>query len=87
MNNKIDLADNISHTIMKVKYYYYVVAITQGNSVIYIKGTLNTIKDDFPLRGVQDYIVEHYKKSIKNIAIIFYKEITEDNYKTYNNEQ
>lgn len=72
---------------MKKKYYYYVATVVQNGSTSYIKGTTYTTKDDFPLSDIEYYIAKRYKKFIQNIVITFYKEITEDTYKAYNNEQ
>ena len=72
---------------MKKKYYYYVATVVQNGSTSYIKGTTYTTKDDFPLSDIEYYIAKRYKKIIQNIVITFYKEITEDTYKVYNNEQ
>ena len=71
---------------MKKKYYYYVATVVQSGSTSYIKGTTCTTKDDFPLSDIEYYIAKHHKNFIQNIAITFYKEITESNYKSYNNE-
>ena len=71
---------------MKKKYYYYVATVVHNGSTSYIKGTTCTTKDDFPLSDIEYYIVKYHKKFIQNIVIIFYKEITESNYKSYNNE-
>lgn len=73
-------------TTMKKKYYYYVALLTNGNNTIYVKGTYETTKDDFPLLEVENYILKEFKMSI-NVTIAFYKEITEENYKSYNNAQ
>lgn len=72
---------------MKKKYYYYVVTVVQNGGTSYIKGTTYTTKNDFPLSDIEYYIAKHYKKLLQNIVITFYKEITEENYKSYNNEQ
>ena len=65
---------------------YYVATVVQSGSTSYIKGTTYTTKDDFPLSDIEYYIAKYHKKFIQNIAITFYKEITESNYKSYNNE-
>ena len=73
-------------TTIKEKYYYYVALLSNGSNIIYVKGTYETTKDDFPLLEVENYILKEFKMPI-NVTIAFYKEITEDNYNTYNNEQ
>ena len=40
-------------TTMKKKYYYYVALLSNGNNIIYVKGTYETTKDDFPLLEVE----------------------------------
>ena len=70
---------------MKEKYYYYVAILLRGKDMIHVKGTYSTAKDDFPLREVENYISNEFKMPI-NVTITFYKEITEENYKSCNNE-
>ena len=70
---------------MNEKYYYYVAILLRGKDMIQVKGTYSTAKDDFPLREVENYVSNEFKMPI-NVTITFYKEITEDNYKSYNNE-
>lgn len=70
---------------MNEKYYYYVAILLRGKDMIHVKGTYSTTKDDFPLREVENYISNEFKMPI-NVTITFYKEITEENYKSYNNE-
>ncbi len=74
-------------TTIKEKYYYYVAILSKGRDIIYIKGTYGTTKDDFPLREVENHILEDLVIPTDSIVITFYKEITEDNYNTYNNEK
>ena len=71
---------------MNEKYYYYVAILVRGKDVIQVNGTYSTAKDDFPLREVENYVSNEFKMPI-NVTITFYKEITEENYKSYNNEQ
>lgn len=70
---------------MNEKYYYYVAILLRSKDMIQVKGTYSTAKDDFPLREVENYVSNEFKMPI-NVTITFYKEITEENYKTYNNE-
>lgn len=72
---------------MNKKYYYYVAILLRGKDMVHVKGTYNTTKDDFPLREVENHILENCRFIIDSIVISFYKEITEENYKSYNNEQ
>ena len=74
-------------TTIKKKYYYYVAILSKGRDIIHIKGTYGTTKDDFPLREVEKHILKDFVIPTDSIVITFYKEITEDNYKAYNNEQ
>lgn len=74
-------------TTIKKKYYYYVAVLSKGRDIIHIKGTYGTTKDDFPLREVENHILKDLVIPTDSIVIAFYKEITEDNYKAYNNEQ
>lgn len=71
---------------MKKRYYYYVAMLLRGSGIIYVKGTYGTTKNDFPLQEVENHILENFKMPIR-VIISFYKEITEENYKSYNNEQ
>lgn len=73
-------------TTMKKKYYYYVALLTNGNNIIYVKGTYETTKDDFPIQEVEKHVLKNFKMPIR-VIISFYKEITKENYKSYNNEQ
>lgn len=72
---------------IKEKYYYYVAMLSKGRDIIYIKGTYSTTKDDFPLREVEKHILEDLVIPTDSIIITFYKEITKENYKSYNNEK
>lgn len=74
-------------TTVKEKYYYYVAILSKGRDIIHIKGTYGTTKDDFPLREVEKHILEDFVIPTDSIVITFYKEITKENYKSYNNEQ
>lgn len=74
-------------TTIKKKYYYYVAVLSKGRDIIHIKGTYGTTKDDFPLREVEKHILEDFVIPTDSIVITFYKEITKENYKSYNNEQ
>lgn len=73
-------------TTIKKKYYYYVAVIPKNGGIAYIRGTVSTIMDDFPLLEIENYIMKDYKVPRINIIITFYKEITEKNYESYNNE-
>ena len=72
---------------IKEKYYYYVAILSKGRDIIHIKGAYSTTKDDFPLREVEKHILENFVIPTDSIVITFYKEITKENYKSYNNEQ
>lgn len=72
---------------IKEKYYYYVAILSKGRDIIHIKGTYGTTKDNFPLREVEKHILEDFVISTDSIVITFYKEITKENYKSYNNEK
>lgn len=71
---------------IKEKYYYYVAILSKGRDIIHIKGTYGTTKDDFPLREVEKHILEDFVIPTDRIVITFYKEITKENYESYNNE-
>ena len=73
-------------TTVKEKYYYYVAILSKGRDIIHIKGTYGTTKDDFPLREVEKHILEDFVIPTDSIVITFYKEITKENYESYNNE-
>ena len=72
---------------MKKKYYYYVAILSKGKGLIHVKGTYNTTKNDFPIQEVEKHVLENFTIPVDGIVISFYKEITEENYKSYNNEQ
>lgn len=72
---------------MKKKYYYFVAILSRGSDIIHVKGTYNTTTNDFPIQEVENHILENCTFTIDSIVISFYKEITEENYKSYNNEQ
>lgn len=71
---------------MKKKYYYYVAILSRGSDIIHVKGTYSTTKDDFPIQEVEKHVLKNFKMSIR-VIISFYKEITKENYESYNNEQ
>lgn len=73
-------------TTIKKKYYYYVAVIPKNGGIAYIRGTVSTVMDDFPLLEIENYIMKDYKVPRINVIITFYKEITEENYESYNNE-
>lgn len=73
-------------TTIKKKYYYYVAVIPKNGSIAYVRGTVSTVMDDFPLLEIENYIMKDYKVPRINVIITFYKEITEENYESYNNE-
>lgn len=73
-------------TTIKKKYYYYVAIISKNGSIAYTKGTVSTVMNDFPLLEIENYIMKNYKVPRVNVIITFYKEITEENYESYNNE-
>lgn len=70
-----------------MKYYYYVAIISDDRKVSYTCGTVKTKTNDFPLLEIQSKLSEHYIVAPNNAIITFYKEITKENYKSYNNEQ
>lgn len=72
---------------MDRKYYYYVAILSRGSNMIHVKGTFNTTLNDIPLKEVEKHVIENVKLPIDNIVISFYKEITRENYESYNNEQ
>lgn len=74
-------------TTMKKKYYYYVASLLIEGNMKYARGTYDTTKDDFPLQEVEDHLIKSFKVSRKHVMIVFYKEITKENYESYNNEQ
>ena len=74
-------------TTIKKKYYYYVAVIPKNGGIAYTRGTVSTVMDDFPLLEIENYIMKDYKVPRINVIVTFYKEITEENYESYNNEQ
>lgn len=70
-----------------MKYYYYVAIISDSSKVSYTRGTVKTKTNDFPLLEIENKLSEHYIVAPNNVVITFYKEITENTYKSYNNEQ
>ena len=72
---------------MDKKYYYYVAILSRGSNMIHVKGTFNTTLNDIPLKEVEKHVIENVKLPIDSIVISFYKEITRENYESYNNEQ
>lgn len=71
---------------MKKKYYYYVAILSKDRDIIYVKGTYNTTTNDFPIQKVEEHVLKNLTMSVDSIVISFYKEITEETYKTYNND-
>lgn len=71
---------------MKKKYYYYVAILSKDRDIIYVKGTYNTTTNDFLIQKVEEHVLENLTMSVDSIVISFYKEITEETYKTYNND-
>lgn len=72
---------------MKKKYYYYVAQVLVGRSVAYTRDTIKTRANDFPLLEIENNLSKYHSVSSNDVIITFYKEITEETYKTYNNEQ
>ena len=72
---------------MNKKYYYYVAIISKSDKVSYTRGTVKTETNDFPLLETENKLSEHYSISPNDAVVTFYKEITENTYKAYNNEQ
>lgn len=71
---------------MKKKYYYYVAILSKDRDIIYVKGTYNTTTNDFPIKKVEEHVLENLTMPVDSVVISFYKEITEETYKTYNND-
>ena len=71
---------------MKKKYYYYVAILSKDKDIIYVKGTYNTTTNDFPIQKVEEHVLENLTMPVDSIVISFYKEITEETYKIYNND-
>ena len=72
---------------MDKKYYYFVAKIQKDAAIVLYSGTLKTSDDDFPLMYIRKSLAEQENVPQNRIIISFYKEITESNYKAYNNEQ
>lgn len=70
-----------------MKYYYYVAIITKRGKTSYTHGTVKTETNDFPLLETEIKLSEHYLIAHNDVVVTFYKEITKENYKSYNNEQ
>ena len=71
---------------MKKKYYYYVAILSKDRDIIYVKGTYNTTTNDFTIQKVEEHVLENLTMPVDSVVISFYKEITEETYKTYNND-
>lgn len=71
---------------MKKKYYYYVAILSKDRDIIYVKGTYNTTTNDFPIQKVEEHVLENFTMPVDSVVISFYKEITEETYKTYNDD-
>ena len=69
-----------------MRYYYYVAQTLVGKSTAYTCGAIKTEADDFPLLEIENNLSEYHSVTPNNVIITFYKEITEDTYKSYNNE-
>lgn len=72
---------------MDKKYYYFVAKVQTNTAINEVCSTWETTNDDFPLMYIRKYLAEHENVPRKRVVISFYKEITETNYKAYNNEQ
>lgn len=70
-----------------MKYYYYVAIITKNGNVFYTHGIVKTELNDFPLLETENKLSKNHSITPRDIVITFYKEITKENYKSYNNEQ
>lgn len=74
-----------------VKYYYYTARIlvkdNYATNITYESGAISTYLDDFPIRGTLKTIAERNKTSTHNVMITYFKQITESNFKAYNDEQ
>ena len=69
-----------------MKYYYYVAIITKNGNVFYTQGIVKTEFNDFPLLETENKLSKRNSITPRDIVITFYKEITEETYKSYNNE-
>lgn len=70
----------------KEKVFYYVAILSRKGDIIKVEGTYNTTKEDFPIQEVKKHVLKKFKR-LTRVICTFYKEITEDIYKAYNNEQ
>ena len=69
------------------KYYYFVATVRTDTDISLYCGTWETSDDDFPLMYIRKGIAKQLNVPTKRVVITFYNEITETNYKAYNNEQ
>lgn len=69
------------------KYYYFVTTVHTDTDISLYCGTWETSDDDFPLMYIRKRIAKQLNVPTKRVVITFYNEITETNYKAYNNEQ
>lgn len=69
-----------------MKYYYYVAQVLVGKSIAYTRDAIKTKANDFPLSEIENSLSEYHNVSSNDVIITFYKEITEENYESYNNE-
>lgn len=69
------------------KYYYFVASVDTDTDISLYCGTWETSDDDFPLMYIRKRIAKQLNVPTKRVVITFYNEITETNYKAYNNEQ
>lgn len=85
LQNKIN--NNIRRRITMNKYYYFVATVHTDTDISLYCGTWETSDDDFPLMYIRKRIAKQLNVPTKRVVITFYNEITETNYKAYNNEQ
>lgn len=69
------------------KYYYFVATVQTDAGIELYSGTYETSDDDFPLMYIRKYITKQLNVPTKRVIISFYNEITEANYKAYNDEK
>ena len=69
------------------KYYYFVAHVDTGTGICLYCGACKTSDDDFPLMYTRKRIAKQLNVPVERVVITFYNEITETNYKAYNNEQ
>lgn len=67
------------------KYYYFVATVHTDTDISLYSGTWETSDDDFPLMYIRKRIAKQLNVPTKRVVITFYNEITETNYKAYNN--